>query len=604
MSMDDAKSFGRARLSFATEAETTNFVSMLGQFERGEIGPDEWRGFRLLHGAYGQRQEGDLSMLRVKVPQGVLTGEQLRALAHVGRTWSRGFGHITTRQNLQFHFLKLHDVEHAMNACADAGLTTREACGNSVRNITCCPWAGVSRDEPFDVTPYSEALTRFLLRHPLSAALPRKFKIAFEGCRADHAFTSIHDLGFRARVKDGVPGFFVSVGGGTAIMCTSGTVLFDFLPASRLFEVAEAVVRVFHEKGDRAHRQRNRLKFLVKQLGWEAFKAEVHKNIAESTAPACEVEPKDEVPPSWKRPASPALETLAATVRGAKLKGPGIAPSLSPRLDFDKASFARWRLSNVEPQKQPGFVSVTVTVPLGDLASEQLEALAELALAHGDGSVRVTVDQNLVFRWVPIPDVEALYRGLNAVGLGLPDAGTIADVTSCPGAESCKLAVTQSRGLGRTLGEFLRGRPDLVDAARDLIIKMSGCPNGCGQHHVAGIGFQGSVRKLGSQPVPQYFVMVGGGSSELGAHFGRIAAKVPARRIPQALERLIILYTREKKDGESATSFFQRVDLPTVKATLVDLEALTEKDATPEDFIDLGETHAFNPETSAGECAA
>jgi sulfite reductase (NADPH) hemoprotein beta-component len=603
MSMDDPSSFGRARLPFAKHAEVDKFVSMLDQFEKGEIGADEWRAFRLVHGAYGQRQEGDLSMLRVKIPQGILNGAQLRALAHVSRTWSRGFGHITTRQNLQFHFVKLHEVEAAMRHCADAGLTTREACGNSVRNITCCPWAGVSRDEPFDVTPYSEALTRFLLRHPLSASLPRKFKIAFEGCRADHAFTSIHDLGFRARVKDGQRGFFVSVGGGTAILCTNGSVLFDFLPANRIAELAEAVVRIFHERGDRKHRQRNRLKFLVKQMGWDAFKAEVLRLFAETKAPL-ELEPVEEAAPAWPRPPPPAREILAARVRAAKLKGPGIAPELTPRLDVDKAAFARWNLSNVVPQKQAGFAAVTATVPLGDLAAEQFEALAELAQAHGDGTVRVTVDQNLLIRWVPVTEVDTLYKGLNAIGLGLPDAGTIADVTSCPGAESCKLAVTQSRGLGRLLGEFLRSRPDLVDAAKDLIIKMSGCPNGCGQHHVAGIGFQGSVRKVGNRPVPQYFVMVGGGSSEAGAHFGRIAAKVPARRIPQVLERLIALYTREKKDGESATSFFQRVELPKVKATVADLEPLTEQDAKTDDFIDLGETAAFNPETSEGECAA
>jgi sulfite reductase beta subunit-like hemoprotein len=604
MSMDDPKTFGRARLSFASSAEVDKFVSMLDQFEKGEIASDAWRAFRLVHGAYGQRQEGDLSMLRVKIPQGVLNGTQLRALAHVGRTWSRGFGHITTRQNLQFHFLKLHDVEHAMRTCAEAGLTTREACGNSVRNITCCPYAGTSRDEPFDVTPYSEALTRFLLRHPLSAALPRKFKIAFEGCQhTDHALTSIHDLGFTARVKDGQRGFFVTVGGGTAILCTSGSVLFDFLPVERLFEVAEAVVRVFHERGDRQHRQRNRLKFLVKQMGWEAFRAEVHRIAAETKAPLT-LEPAVEDAPTWPRPPPPGLELLATRVRAGKLKGPGIAPEVEPRVETDRAVLARWRMSNVQFQKQPGFAAVTATVPLGDLTSEQLEALAELAHAHGDGTARVTVDQNLLLRWVPLNEVDALYGSLNAIGLGLPDAGTVADVTSCPGAESCKLAVTQSRGLGRTLGAFLRSRPELVDAAKDLIIKMSGCPNGCGQHHIAGIGFQGSVRKLGARPVPQYFVMVGGGSSPAGAKFGRIAAKVPARRIPQAVERLIGLYAHQKRDGETATAFFQRIELPKVKAALADLEALTEKDATTEDFIDLGETVAFNPETSEGECAA
>jgi sulfite reductase (NADPH) hemoprotein beta-component len=603
MSMDDPKTFGRARLSFAKEAEVDKFVSMLSQFEKGELAPDEWRAFRLVHGAYGQRQEGDLSMLRIKIPQGMLTGLQLRAIANVARTYSRGFGHITTRQNIQLHFVKLHDVEHAMRICAEAGLTTREACGNSVRNITCCPWAGVSTEEPFDVTPYSEALTRFLLRHPLAASLPRKFKIAFEGCKHDHAFCSIHDLGFTARVKDGKRGFKVTVGGGTAILCTNGSVLYEFLPVERICEVAETVVRIFHERGDRKHRQRNRLKFLVKEMTWDGFKAEFDRLLTESKAPL-DLDPPAEGAPTWRRLNAPSLEVLAAKVRSGKLKGPGIAPELLPKLDTDVAALARFRQSNVRPQKQSGFSAVTATVPLGDLSSEQLEAVAELAAAFGDGTVRVTVDQNLLLRWVPDAQVDALYRAFAAIGLHLPDAGTIADVTSCPGAESCKLAVTQSRGLGRTLGEFLRSRPDLVDAAKDLIIKMSGCPNGCGQHHVAGIGFQGSVRKVGARPVPQYFVLVGGGSSEKGAHFGRIAAKIPARRVTAALERLIGLYLKERAVGETATAFFQRVELKAVKTLLGDLEVLTEQTAGTDDFIDLGETHAFNPETSEGECAA
>src|SRR2546430_3784351 len=216
--VDDPKTFGRARLSFATEADIDEFVTTLERYERGEMTPDQWRAFRLVRGTYGQRQAEDAQMLRVKIPQGILTAEQLDALADVGERYSRGFGHITTRQNLQFHFVKLHDVEHAMHCLADAGLTTREACGSSVRNITGCPYAGVSADERFDVTPYADALTRYLLRHPLSSTLPRKFKIAFEGCATDHIALGINDLGFRAVLgADGARGFRVTSGGGTAI---------------------------------------------------------------------------------------------------------------------------------------------------------------------------------------------------------------------------------------------------------------------------------------------------------------------------------------------------------------------------------------------------
>ena len=278
---EDRETLGRARLSFAKEADIDEFVNVLSRFERGEIGPDEWRGFRLVRGTYGQRQTGDAQMLRVKIPQGILDVPQLEAMAEVAERYSRGFGHITTRQNIQLHFLKLHDVELVMRRLAETGLTTREACGNSVRNITACPYAGVAADEPFDVTPYAEALTRYLLRHPLSASLPRKFKIAFEGCTHDHISAAINDIGWTARVRtiDGraIRGFRVTVAGGTATLTRTGHELFEFAPVDEMLNIAEAIVRVFHRLGDYKHKQRNRLKFLVRSLGWDGFKAEFDK---------------------------------------------------------------------------------------------------------------------------------------------------------------------------------------------------------------------------------------------------------------------------------------------------------------------------------------
>jgi sulfite reductase (NADPH) hemoprotein beta-component len=247
---------------------------------------------------------------------------------------------------------------------------------------------------------------------------------------------------------------------------------------------------------------------------------------------------------------------------------------------------------------------VTATVPLGDLTSEQMRVLGELARAYGDGTVRVTVDQDLVFRWISVSDVRELYRRLAAASLGLAEAGTVADVTSCPGAESCRLAVTQSRGLGRLLEDHLRARPDLIAAADGARIKISGCPNGCGQHHIAAIGFQGSVRRVGSRAVPQYFVMVGGGTTDRGASFARLAAKIPVRRIPEAVERLLDLYTRGRNAGESAPTFFARVDVAHVTAVLADLQQITAADAVPLDFVDLAETAEFTPEVMDGECSA
>jgi sulfite reductase beta subunit-like hemoprotein len=606
--IDDPRTHGRARLGFADEADIDEFAAVLGQFERGEIGPDAWRVFRLVRGTYGQRQAEDAQMLRVKMPQGVLTGAQLEALADVADRYSRGFGHITTRQNVQFHFMRLHDIEPAMRRLAEAGLTTREACGNSVRNITACAFAGVAADELFDVTPYSEALTRHLLRHPLSSKLPRKFKIGFEGCPDDHARTWINDIGFRAAIgPDGSPGFRITVAGGTSIMPRAGSVLHEFVPAAEIFDVADAVIRVFAALGDYQHKQRNRLKFLIKSLGWERWLEEYHAALASiqaerpRTFPFDPDDPPVETAPAWIGAPAPADEDLAARAAAAELRGPGIRP-LVPVLDAD--AFDRWMRTNVRPQKQDGFVIASATIPLGDVTAAQFRILADLASAYSDGTVRVTTDQNAVFRWVPAAHVPVFYRALAAAGFGLPGTDTIADVVSCPGAESCRLAVTQSRGLGHLLGEHLRARPDLSDAAGPADIKISGCPNGCGQHHIAAIGFQGSIRKVGARAVPQYFVMVGGGADAEGAAFGRIVGKIPARRCPEAVDRLVALYRAERHGDEGLAAFMRRADAARVKAALSDLEAITEETADPSDYIDLAEDKAFAPEVLDGECSA
>ncbi len=597
-------------MSFASVADIDEFVATLEKYERGEITPDQWRAFRLVRGTYGQRQAEDAQMLRVKIPQGVLTADQLDVLAEIGQRYSRGFGHITTRQNIQFHFVKLHDVEPAMRMLADAGVTTREACGNSVRNITACPYAGVAADERFDVTPYSEALTRFLLRHRLSSTLPRKFKIAFEGCSGDHVYIGINDLGFRAVLgPDGGRGFRVTAGGGTAIMCASGGLLHEFLPASEILRVAEAVLGVFHRLGDYKHKQRNRMKFMIKELGWTRWREEYDRELAAcrlgGQVPTLEVDPPAvEAKPDWMKDPAPALTTIASRVTAQRVVGPGLTPTIVPVLQSSDQAYQRWRATNVRPQRQFGYVTATVTMQLGDLSTEQMRVLGELARAYGDGGVRVTVDQNLVLRWINACDVRQLYRRLAAAGLGLAEAGSVADVTSCPGAESCRLAVTQSRGLGRTLEDHLRSRPDLIAAADGMHIKISGCPNGCSQHHIATVGFQGSVRRVGSRAVPQYFVMVGGGATETGAMFGRLAAKVPARRMPEVVDRLIDLYARERKLGESATDFFGRIEIERVKLALVPLEQFRAEDATPEDYIDLAESGEFTPVVMEGECSA
>ncbi len=607
-----ASTLGRANTGFASPAEIDTFVETLGRFERGELDADAWRAFRLVAGTYGQRQNGDLSMLRAKIPQGILTAEQLEVVAGVAEDYSRGFAHITTRQNFQFHFVKLNEVGDAMRRLGDVGITTREACGNSVRNVTMSATAGVALDEVFDPTPYANELTRYFLRRPISSRLPRKFKIAFTGGGADHAFAIINDLGWFARIEERegreVRGFRLTVGGGTAVWCQSARELFPFLPASDMLGVTEAILRVFNANGDRVHRHKNRVRYLIKQLGWDAWHAMFEAELAIVRAegmPALSFDPN--APPEIEAPVSSRSgvldrEALAALVANDPTHGPGLTPRFLPILSADGG--ARFFRTNVQPQRQTGYSIVTVTVPLGDLSSGRLRALAHLSRVFSEGAVHVTQAQNVVFRWVKNDQIPALHDALETIGLAESDPDSIADITACPGAESCKLAVTQSRGLARALGDRFREDLSLVDRAKGLVVKVSGCPNGCGLHHVAGIGFQGGLRKIDGRAVPQYHVYAGGDASGAVAKFGRMIGKIPIRRVEEATRRLIALYEAKREGGESITEYLARAPVAELRASIADLDRLEAADAVPEDFIDLGETHEFKPETTEGECAA
>jgi sulfite reductase (NADPH) hemoprotein beta-component len=579
---------------FSDRRDVEAFVRELERWERGEIGPEEWKAFRLLYGTYEIRQGGDLYMLRSKLPLGQVSAEQLEALGEVAEKHSRGFGHVTTRQNVQLHFVSGRGAHAALARLGEVGITSREACGNAVRNVTACPFSGVSPDEIFDTSPYGEALVRWFLRHPLASSLPRKFKIAFEGCAEDHAAASIQDIGFYARRQGGRRGFEVRLGGGTATFPVSGRQLLAFVPAGEFLAVAEAVVRVFHRMGERQNRKAARMKYLVKKLGWDGFQAEILKSLDEVRAegiPALPFDPErppEEGPPAGARPDAPTPEELAALVLAQRPRGPGVVPEVRPA-EATPAALAAWTRTNVRPQRQAGYALVVVTVPLGDLSSAQLSALAALSRAYSDGTIRFTRTQDAVLRWIRTADVPALYARLAAAGLGLAGADTPADVVSCPGAETCRLAVTHSRGLGRDLETQLRADPALTARLGDADIKMSGCPNGCGQHHLAAIGLQGSVRKVGDKAVPQYFVLLGGGVSREGARFGELAAKIPARRVGKALERLAAIYEEKRTPGEAASAFFARLPAAEAKAALADLAQLAPEELTPADVVDLGE---------------
>jgi sulfite reductase (NADPH) hemoprotein beta-component len=576
MPLLDSKTLGPTRLGFSDEKDVDAFIGKLGEFERGELAPDAWKAFRLVNGVYSQRQE-DAMMVRAKIPQGILTIAQLRALADVADRYSTGKGHLTTRQNLQFHFLKLADTDDAVRTLAEAGITTREACGNSVRNVTACPFAGASALEPFDATPWAEAVTRDLLRGPLSASLPRKFKIAFGGCCGfDCVGASFNDIGFLARVRDGQPGFRVTLGGGLSTLRRSGILAWEFAPAGEALEIAEAVVRVFNRTGDRQRRHKARLKFVVEKLGHEAFLALVREE-----------------------------REVLRKEGGRPMTLPSVPPRkpTEARVQAERPGFAEFVRTNVRATRESGYANATVRVPLGDLTTAQLRGLALIAEDYSEErEARTTIDQNLVFRFVRHDSLAALHAALEELGLARPGAGSASDVASCPGAASCRLAVTASRGMADAVSRALDAKPEVAKAAEALSIKISGCPNGCGQHYVAGIGLQGSVRKVAGRAVPQYHLYLGGSFGSTEAAFGRLAAKLPARRVPEAIARLVGLYRSEGK-GEPIEQFLGRLPGPRVEALLADLEAMSANDATPDDFVDLGESKAFEVELSEGECA-
>jgi sulfite reductase beta subunit-like hemoprotein len=575
--MIDPVSHPVGRLGFARREDVDLFVERLEAFERGELTSDQWRSFRLLNGVYGQRQDG-VNMVRAKLPAGIVTRAQLIALADVADRFARGIGHVTTRQNMQFHFIPSADVEDALGVLADAGITTKEACGHSVRNWTCCPFAGVAKDEPFDPTPYVEALVRHLLRGPYSSTLPRKFKPSVGGCcGTDCSQAFINDLGFLARVHDGQRGFTLLAGGGLSTLRRSALVVEEFVPAGEILEAADALVRVFHRIGNRNNKAKARLKWAIDKIGREAFlaeyRAEREKIRNEGGVPLV-------LPP---QPGEPARRAPLAQVATPE---PG---------------YSEWAADSVRAQKQAGFSTVVIRLVLGDITSAQLRALGELATHYGEGEVRFTNEQNIALRWVASARLPALHRELQRVGLARAGANTIADVTSCPGASSCKIAVTASRGLAAQLTELLDRRPDLAAKGRGLDVKVSGCPNGCGQHYIAGIGFQGGMRKVAGRAAPQYLVYVGGGIAAERAEFGRLLGKVPARRAGATLERLLDFYAARRASGPA---FWASVPLDELRALIADLSELAETDATPDDFIDLGESSAFEVVDGEGECSA
>src|SRR6266498_3176066 len=510
-------------------------------------------------------------------------------MAELAEEYSDGIAHVTTRQDFQLHFIHIEDTPALMRRLAAVGITTREACGNVVRNVTACPFSGVCHTEAFDVTPYAHALATFLLGHPDTQDFGRKFKVAFSGCKHEACgLVSMHDMGAIAvkRIENGVEkrGFELYVGGGLGTVPHQAKLFDDFVSEEELLPLAQAISRVFARLGEKKNRNRARIKFLVAQLGIEEFKRLVLEERA--TLP---------FDPDW----TAYLNDLHAYDEGPLHAAAPLNGAQHPE------GFDEWVKTNIRPQRQSGYVTVTVTLPLGDLTATQLRQLADIARRLTRETIRTTVDQNIVLRWISEADLPALYVALKEIGLGQPGAGTIVDVTSCPGTDTCKLGISSSRGLAGELSKRLAAQSHTLDeAVQNLHIKVSGCFNSCGQHHVADLGFYGVSRHSGNYTVPHFQVVLGGEWGHNAGSYGLAMGAVPAKRIPEVVERLTGRYVNEREKNESFKAFIQRIGKVQVKNMLDDLTKIPSHDEDSTLYTDWGDNREFTiGDIGVGECA-
>jgi sulfite reductase beta subunit-like hemoprotein len=569
-------------------ADIERFGQAAEDFMAGRITDDEFRAQRLRRGVYGQRQPG-VHMIRTKVPGGHMNAAQLERLADIADEFAGGKAHLTTRQNVQYHFVPLPRVAPLLHRLADVRLTTREACYNTVRNVTACPTAGLLPDEVFDVNPYALRTALAFLHNELTDSMPRKFKIAFCGCAQDCMLGAIHDVGLRAVIRDGKRGFRMVIGGGLGPLPTEAILLDEFVPEERLIPRIEAMLRVFNKYGNRANKNKARFKFILRERGAEWVRENVDREYAAILEHGGTPVP-EEVP-----------EGFGAYSSDSKRYGSGAQlPVLTGNGSRD-TDLEKWLGTNVRPQKQSGFSLVTVTVPQGNLTSAQMRAVAAAARDAGDGLVRVSIDQNLRLAYVRIENLPRVYALLTAAGLERSGAQEITDITTCPGAYSCNLALTKSMTLGAALYETVRGYED--PAVRALSIKISGCPNSCGQHWVSDIGFYGNSRKIDGREVPYYLMLLGGGYDKEGLiRFGLAVSSIPARLAPIAVKRVLEHYAANRNAGETFREYVMRHKVDHFKALIADLVKPAE--VSPEMFRDWGDEQDFSLQLGRGECAS
>jgi sulfite reductase (ferredoxin) len=571
--------------SFRTEIENPivekdiiELEQKIRQFKEGKVDEEKFRSLRLARGVYGQRQHG-VQMIRIKLPYGNVTSAQLHRIADVADEYSTGRLHITTRQDIQIHHVSLDRTPELWAQLEKDDITLREACGNTVRNITASETAGIDVDEPFDVSPYADAAFKFFLRNPISQEMGRKFKISFSGTDEDTALAYIHDLGFIAKIQDEVRGFKVLLGGGLGSQPRHADVLYDFLAVDEIIPLIEGVLRVFDRYGERAKRGKARMKFLVKEIGLEAFtklieaeqKALSHAKVAIETA-AFEVAPTFQNHP---------IETVVIE---------------------DETAYKAWKTTNVIPQKQKGLVAIGIRVPLGDFYTDKARLLADLIKKYAADELRFTLRQNILVRHVREVLLPFFYQELKKLGFAESGYNKLVDITACPGTDTCNLGIASSTGIARELERVIAAEYQEFITTKDITIKISGCMNACGQHNMAEIGFQGMTIKSGQFVAPALQVLLGGGV--LGNGQGRFADKVlkiPSKRGPIALRQILNDFKINAAATESFIAYYERQGKPYFYNLLKPLSDSTE--LQEDDFIDWGNEKPYVKAVGVGECA-
>lgn len=570
--------------SFRTEIENPvvekdilELERKIHQFKEGGLDEEKFRSLRLARGVYGQRQQG-VQMIRIKLPYGKVTANQLHRICDVSDEYSTGRLHITTRQDIQIHYVDLDKTPELWAKLEKDEVTLREACGNTVRNVTASETAGIDVDEPFDVSPYAEALFKYFLRNPISQEMGRKFKVSFSASDADSGLSYMHDLGFIAKIQDGVKGFKVMLGGGLGSRPRHADVLFEFLASDKIIPLMDGVIRVFDRYGERKSRAKARMKFLLKDIGLEGF-----KNLLKEEQKAV---PHKIIP----------IDALAYP----KIK---ISNKRVPKAEVeDKNAFEKWKSTNLVAQKQDGYVAIGIKVLLGDFYTDKARLLADMVQNYAAGEIRLSLRQNILIPYVREELIPFFYSELKKLGFVEPGYNKALDITACPGTDTCNLGISSSTGIAEELERVIKAEYPQYISNSDVVIKISGCMNACGQHNMANIGFQGmSIRTKDKLVAPALQVLLGGGN--IGNGEGRFAdkvVKVPSKRGPEAL-RLILNDFDANGNGRTYADYYAQKGEPyfyDLLKPLTDIENLTQ-----EDFIDWGTTEKYKKEIGIGECA-